>query len=338
MRRAVLAFESRARRSLVKSIHSQQLQHARWFSSAAESNTTTESSSSSSTNNSNSSQQSKTHFGFQDVPEEEKEHLVRGVFDSVAESYDGMNEFMSVGIHRLWKDYFVQSTRVDALARIVRAKNNKENSNREEGLSILDVAGGTGDIAFRMIDAMQCEERAKSSGRDPIHVTVCDINTEMLRVGQRRARERYGLALLDDTQALSFQEGNAQDLVNIQDNSFDLYTIAFGLRNVTDVDKALLEANRVLKPGGRFMCLEFSRIPNPQLQALYDMYSFNVIPAMGEAVANDRASYQYLVESIRKFSDQGTLLKRMEAAGFEQAKYTNMTGGIVAIHEGWKPL
>ena len=160
----------------------------------------------------------------------------------------------------------------------------------------------------------------------------------MLRVGQRRARERYGSSLLDDSKALSFLEGNAQSLVNFSDNSFDLYTIAFGLRNVTDVDMALREACRVLKPGGRFMCLEFSHIPQPQLQALYDMYSFNVIPAMGEAVANDRASYQYLVESIRKFSDQETLVGRMEAAGFEGAKYTNLTGGIVAIHEGWKPL
>lgn len=287
---------------------------------------------------------SSTHFGFQDVNVAEKENLVRGVFDSVAESYDVMNDFMSAGVHRLWKDHFVQSTRVDALARIVRASSTNANASttaateEEEGLKILDVAGGTGDIAFRMMDAMQCLERSKSSGQDPVQVTVCDINTEMLRVGQRRARERYGSSLLDDTKALSFQEGNAQSLVNFEDNSFDLYTIAFGLRNVTDVDMALREACRVLKPGGRFMCLEFSHIPNPQLQSLYDMYSFNVIPAMGEAVANDRASYQYLVESIRKFSDQETLVGRMEAAGMECAKYENLTGGIVAIHEGWKPL
>jgi ubiquinone/menaquinone biosynthesis methyltransferase len=285
------------------------------------------SSTSTTTNDTNS-----THFGFQNVRVEDKEHLVRGVFDSVAESYDVMNDLMSAGIHRVWKDYFVACTRVQSLAPTVR-----RNAESDE-LRILDVAGGTGDIAFRMIDAMQCEERSKSSGRDPVSVTVCDINTEMLRVGQRRARERYGSSLLDETKALSFVEGNAQSLVNIPDNSYDLYTIAFGLRNVTDVDAALREARRVLKPGGRFMCLEFSQLPHPVLQSLYDTYSFHVIPALGEFVANDRASYQYLVESIRKFSDQETLIKRMEGAGLECAKYTNLTGGIVAIHEGWKPL
>lgn len=340
MKRAIIATSSTTARytsnrgnlSLRTSLNSrvllsqQQKQPPRFLSTAIPNN-----------NNKNSSNNSSsTHFGFQNVKTEEKEQLVRGVFDSVAESYDVMNDFMSVGIHRLWKDHFVQSTRVDALAKIVRATEN--GSNNDDGLSILDVAGGTGDIAFRMLDAMQCEERSKSSGQDSVNVTVCDINTEMLRVGQRRARERYGSSLLDDSKALSFQEGNAQSLTNFQDNSFDLYTIAFGLRNVTDVDMALKEACRVLKPGGRFMCLEFSQIPQPQLQALYDMYSFNVIPAMGEAVANDRASYQYLVESIRKFSDQETLVKRMEAAGMEHAKYTNLSGGIVAIHEGWKPL
>ena len=281
-----------------------------------------------------------THFGFQDVKLEEKEHLVRGVFDSVAESYDVMNDVMSVGIHRLWKDYFVETTRVEAMAKAVRRcdafSSSEHNQNHE--LRILDVAGGTGDIAFRMIDTMQCEERSKSSGEDCVSVTVCDINTEMLRVGQKRARERYGSSLIDDTKALSFVEGNAQDLHNFKDNSFDLYTIAFGLRNVTDVDKALEEACRVLKSGGRFMCLEFSQLPHPVLQSMYDAYSFNFIPVMGEMVANDRASYQYLVESIRKFSDQETLVKRMENAGFRCSKYTNLTGGIVAIHEGWKPI
>lgn len=275
--------------------------------------------------------ESSTHFGFRDVKTEEKEGLVRDVFDSVADNYDVMNDFMSAGIHRLWKDHFVASTRVASLAPAVRR-------GQDDELRILDVAGGTGDIAFRMIDGMNCEERAKSSGRDPVSVTVCDINTEMLRVGQKRARERYGSALLDDAKALSFVEGNAQSLVNFEDNSFDLYTIAFGLRNVTDVDAALREGLRVLKPGGRFMCLEFSQLPSPVLQSVYDTYSFNVIPALGEFVANDRASYQYLVESIRKFSDQETLAGRMEQAGFEGAKYTNLTGGIVAIHEGWKPI
>lgn len=192
-------------------------------------------------------------------------------------------------------------------------------------------------MAFRFIDAAECVERSKSSGEDCISVTVCDINPEMLRVGEKRARERFGSSLLDETKALSFVEGNAQSL-QFDDNSFDLYTIAFGLRNVTDVDMALREACRVLKPGGRFMCLEFSQIPDPLLRQIYDTYSFNVIPGLGELVANDRASYQYLVESIRKFSNQEELVSRMKEAGFQEAKYTNLTGGIVAIHEGWKPL
>jgi ubiquinone/menaquinone biosynthesis methyltransferase len=160
----------------------------------------------------------------------------------------------------------------------------------------------------------------------------------MLRVGERRARERYGSALLDESKSLKFQQGNAQDLCDFEDNSFDLYTIAFGLRNVTDVDKALEEARRVLKPGGRFMCLEFSHVPYPVFKEIYDTYSFNVIPIMGEMVANDRDSYQYLVESIRKFSNQDELVKRMQNAGMQQVKYTNLTGGIVALHEGWKDV
>ena len=204
-------------------------------------------------------------------------------------------------------------------------------------LRILDVAGGTGDVAFRFVTAAGCQERSKSSGADPISVTVCDINAEMLRVGEQRARDRFGSDILEGTNALSFVEGNAQNL-EFPDNSFDIYTIAFGLRNVTDVDKALREACRVLKPGGRFMCLEFSQVPDPILRQLYDTYSFNVIPGMGELVTNDRASYQYLVESIRKFSDQEELVNRMQGAGFEMSKYTNLTGGIVALHEGWKPL
>jgi ubiquinone/menaquinone biosynthesis methyltransferase len=159
----------------------------------------------------------------------------------------------------------------------------------------------------------------------------------MLRVGEKRARDRYGLSLLDGTKALSFVKGNAQSL-DFLDNSFDLYSIAFGLRNVTDVEKALREACRVLKPGVQFMCLEFSQVPDPILRQIYDAFSFNVIPGMGELVANDRASYQYLVKSIRKFSDQEELLARMESAGFQLTKNSNLAGGIVAIHEGWKLL
>ena len=150
-------------------------------------------------------------------------------------------------------------------------------------------------VAFRFVDAANAVERAKSSGIDNVSITVCDINTEMLRVGERRARERFGHAILDDSKALAFVQGNAQDLHQFDDNTFDLYTIAFGLRNVTNVDAALTEARRVLKPGGRFMCLEFSQVPDPILRQIYDTYSFNIIPWMGEVVASDRASYQYLV-------------------------------------------
>lgn len=195
----------------------------------------------------------------------------------------------------------------------------------------------TGDVAFRFFEAASCLERAKSSGLDEVSITVCDINPDMLRVGERRARERYGDSVLDDSKALSFKEGNAQELP-FDENTFDIYTIAFGLRNVTDVDMALRDAYRVLKPGGRFMCLEFSQVTNPSLAAIYDQYSFNVIPTIGDLVANDRASYQYLVESIRKFCDQDELNARLEKNGFVGCKYTNFTGGIVAVHEGWKPL
>jgi ubiquinone/menaquinone biosynthesis methyltransferase len=159
----------------------------------------------------------------------------------------------------------------------------------------------------------------------------------MLRVGEKRARDRYGDDLLDQARALRFVLGNAESLP-FDESAFDLYTIAFGLRNVTDVDRALREAARVLKPGGRFMCLEFSQVPNEYLRYAYDQYSFSVIPAMGQVVTGDRDSYQYLVESIRKFSNQQELASRMEAAGMHCVRYTDMTGGIVALHEGWKPL
>jgi ubiquinone/menaquinone biosynthesis methyltransferase len=272
-----------------------------------------------------------THFGFENVKIEEKEGRVREVFENVAESYDVMNDFMSGGLHRMWKDHLLKVSAVPQMAKLARKASNRE-------VRILDVAGGTGDVAFRFVEGAGCQERSKSSGEDPVQVTVCDINAEMLRVGERRARDRFGSALLDESKALSFVEGNAQDLHQFEDNSFDLYTIAFGLRNVTDVDKALREALRVLKPGGRYMCLEFSQVPNEYFRAIYDYYSFNVIPSLGQVVANDRESYQYLVESIRKFSNQAELVARMEKAGMDSVKYTNLTGGIVAIHEGWKPL
>mmetsp|Transcript_39034 Transcript_39034/g.79593 ORF Transcript_39034/g.79593 Transcript_39034/m.79593 type:complete len:357 (-) Transcript_39034:61-1131(-) len=288
---------------------------------------------------------STTHFGYTDVPITEKESKVREVFESVAESYDVMNDLMSAGLHRLWKDELASMTGLGAAAGAVRreaarrrvADGDALESSPLPSINILDVAGGTGDVAFRFIDAAGCVERARSSGRDEVSVTVCDINGEMLRVGERRARERYGNSLLDDSESLHFVQGDAQTLP-FEDETFDLYTIAFGLRNVTDVDKALRDAHRVLKPGGRYLCLEFSHVPNPALSALYDAYSFKVIPTIGDIVAHDRDSYQYLVESIRKFCNQDELKKRMEDAGFENVTYTNMTGGIVAVHGGWKPL
>jgi ubiquinone/menaquinone biosynthesis methyltransferase len=277
----------------------------------------------------------------------------------VADNYDVMNDFMSGGLHRHWKDELLRMTGVKSMAGALRRrgaayafsslddKDGRVGGGKGKGggdvgiplLSILDVAGGTGDVAFRFIDAANCVERAKSSGVDEISVTVCDINPDMLRVGEARARVRYGSDLLDDARSLSFVEGNAQYLP-FDENTFDIYTIAFGLRNVTDVDMALRDAMRVLKPGGRFLCLEFSRVSNdvPLLANVYDAYSFHVIPTLGEVVANDRKSYQYLVESIRKFCSQDELANRMVDAGFDGVTYTNITGGIVAVHEGWKPL
>jgi len=285
-----------------------------------------------------------THFGFESVGVNEKEDRVREVFENVADSYDAMNDVMSGGLHRYWKDRLLDASAVASMAQAIRRQEPCEapadggEEERAGTLRILDVAGGTGDISFRFLEAAGCPERARSSGEDSVSVTVCDINAEMLRVGEARARKKYGGSLITDSKALSFVEGNAQDLHNFGDDSFDLYTIAFGLRNVTDVDKGLKEAYRVLKPGGRFMCLEFSQVADPWLRQLYDGYSFAAIPKMGELIANDRASYQYLVESIRKFSNQEELLARMDDAGFHLTKYTNLTGGIVAIHEGWKPV
>lgn len=284
-------------------------------------------------------QGSTTHFGFENVPIDQKEAKVRSVFQNVAESYDVMNDLMSGGLHRYWKDELLTMTGVGPITTALRAHGNGLSSSHDEQIafSILDVAGGTGDVAFRFLEAAGCPERSKSSGKDPINVTVCDINPDMLRVGERRARERFGNGIIDKSRALTFREGNAQSLP-FDDNSFDVYTIAFGLRNVTDVDMALRDALRVLKPGGRFLCLEFSAVTNPAFATIYDVYSFNVIPKVGEIVANDRASYQYLVESIRKFCNQEELKRRLEKSGFSGCKYTNMTGGIVAVHEGYKPL
>jgi demethylmenaquinone methyltransferase/2-methoxy-6-polyprenyl-1,4-benzoquinol methylase len=241
-----------------------------------------------------------THFGFETVPEGEKAGRVRGVFNSVASKYDVMNDVMSVGIHRLWKDAMM-----DWLA-------------PRPGQRLLDVAGGTGDISFRFL---------KRAGHG--HATVLDLTEPMLIEGRKRAEAERMADSLDwvvgDAMALPFE-----------DNSFDVYTISFGIRNVTRPQDALDEAYRVLKPGGRLMVLEFSQLPNEGMQKLYDLYSFNVIPRMGQLIAGDRDSYQYLVESIRKFPDQETFLRMIRDAGFENAKYRNLSMGIAALHSGWK--
>lgn len=244
--------------------------------------------------------QKKTHFGFEDIPEDEKAGRVHGVFSSVASRYDLMNDLMSAGIHRLWKQALI-----DWMA-------------PRPGMKLLDVAGGTGDIAFRFLD------RLKGNG----HVHVCDMTQAMLDEGARRA-ESQGIEGVDwtcgDAMALPFA-----------DKSFDAYTIAFGIRNVTRIEEALTEAYRVLRPGGRFMCLEFSQIPSPGLQWAYDRYSFNIIPPMGKMITGDADSYQYLVESIRRFPAQDDFAAMIQDAGFGQVKYRNFSMGIAAIHSGWR--
>lgn len=240
-------------------------------------------------------------FGTRDVTPEEKTGLVRDVFDSVADQYDVMNDVMSGGVHRLWKNHLIRRIRPKA------------------GLHYLDVAGGTGDIAFRIGDKVHHDAK----------ITLCDLNWDMLRVGRDRAINQ---GHLDD---YDWVTGNAETLP-LEDNSVDVYTIAFGLRNVTRIDDALKEAHRVLKPGGRFYCLEFSHVKNPAFSAIYDKFSFNIIPKMGEVIAKDRDSYQYLVESIRKFPTQENLKQRLSDAGFTKTSYENLTFGIAAIHFGLK--
>ncbi|WP_209507184.1 MULTISPECIES: bifunctional demethylmenaquinone methyltransferase/2-methoxy-6-polyprenyl-1,4-benzoquinol methylase UbiE [unclassified Ruegeria] len=241
-----------------------------------------------------------THFGFETVREADKAGRVQGVFNSVASKYDVMNDVMSMGIHRVWKDAMM-----DWLA-------------PRPDQRLLDVAGGTGDISFRFL---------KRAGYG--HATVLDLTEPMLVEGRQRA-EADQMA-----DSLNWVVGDAMALP-FEDNTFDVYTISFGIRNVTRPQEALNEAFRVLKPGGRLMVLEFSQLPNDGLQKLYDLYSFNVIPRMGKLIANDYDSYQYLVESIRKFPDQETFLNMVRTAGFENAKFRNLSMGIAALHSGWK--
>ncbi|KAJ6659044.1 hypothetical protein lerEdw1_019346 [Lerista edwardsae] len=289
----------------------------------------------------------KAHFGFQTVSEAEKEEKVYHVFENVAEKYDLMNDSMSLGIHRLWKDILLRQM------------------NPYPGTQLLDVAGGTGDIAFRFINyvssqrehrvqqklkshqnlswqdisSLYQEEERNSLGGS--HVVVCDINKKMLAVGKEKLQH------LGYSQGVSWVVGNAEELP-FSDDSFDVYTIAFGIRNVTHIDQVLQEAYRVLKPGGRFLCLEFSQVSNALLSrclyspaifpphSLYDLYSFQVIPVLGEVIAGDWKSYQYLVESIRRFPAQEEFKEMIEDADFLQVKYQNLSSGIVALHSGFK--
>jgi demethylmenaquinone methyltransferase / 2-methoxy-6-polyprenyl-1,4-benzoquinol methylase len=245
-----------------------------------------------------------TSFGYRNVPEEERQTLVNRVFATVAERYDLMNDLMSGGLHRLWKD--------DLIAALNPPRGDKP-------YRLLDVAGGTGDVAIRY---------ARASGPNATAV-LCDISPEMIEVGRRRARE----AELDDR--ITFAQGNAEALA-FPDRAFDAYSIAFGIRNVTHIDKALSEAFRVLKTGGRFLCLEFSRVEVPILDRIYDFHSFEVIPRLGAIAAGDAVPYRYLVESIRRFPSQGRFAEMIRVAGFERVSYRNLTGGIAAIHSGWK--
>ncbi len=245
-----------------------------------------------------------TTFGFRDVPEAERQGLVNEVFAAVADRYDLMNDLMSGGLHRLWKD--------DLVGWLNPPRNDRS-------FRLLDVAGGTGDVAIRY---------ARASGANATAV-LCDISCEMLDVGRRKVRE----AGFD--QRITLTQGNAEALP-FPDRAFDAYTIAFGIRNVTHMDKALREAFRVLKTGGRFLCLEFSQVQVPILDRLYDFHSFEVIPRLGKLAAGDAEPYRYLVESIRKFPAQERFAAMICEAGFARVSYRNLTGGIAAIHSGWR--
>jgi 2-methoxy-6-polyprenyl-1,4-benzoquinol methylase len=311
-----------------------------------------------------------THFGAAVVPEEDKKGLVGDVFHRVADNYDVMNDLMSAGIHRLWKDSFVaMAGRIvsegawNAAARASRctceagARSPSPpphctpssppphpsalglRSAGDRGTVVLDVAGGTGDIAFRLEDSMR-----RSFIRPAIapRIIVTDINASMLQVGQERAAARAAAAGASTAAAggsapvLEWRVGDAESLAWVPDASVDLYTIAFGIRNCTRVESVLREAHRVLRPGGRFMCLEFSTVSTPVLSTLYEAYSANVIPALGAAVSGDKASYQYLVESIKNFPNQEAFADMIADAGFSGVDYTNFTLGVCAVHTGFK--
>ena len=243
------------------------------------------------------------HFGARQVPLEEKQSLVDDVFHSVARRYDLMNDLMSLGLHRAWKDALVTAV----------------NPPKSLPFALLDIAGGTGDVALRVLDNGGAQTRA----------TVCDINPDMLDIGRERA------AALSLGDAIEFTEANAEALP-FADRSFDAATVAFGIRNVPRIEPALAEAHRVLRIGGRFLCLEFSAVDVPGLDRLYDFYSFNVIPALGRVVAGDAQSYRYLVESIRRFPTAESFAAMLRAAGFARVTFQPMSGGIVTLHSGWR--
>jgi ubiquinone/menaquinone biosynthesis methyltransferase len=251
--------------------------------------------------------ENKTHFGFKEVKIEEKSNLVKEIFSSVAGKYDLMNDLMSLGAHRIWKDKMISEIKINT---------------DSENLNFIDVAGGTGDIAFRICKKMQKEGKNFA-------VKVVDINQEMLDVGHQRSVDKNLFSNLE------FINCDGENL-NFADESFDFFTIAFGIRNFTNIDAGLSEAHRVLKKGGKFICLEFSKVNDYFLQKIYDKYSFNIIPKIGEIILNDRASYQYLVESIRKFPTQENFKNMIENAGFKNVSYQNLTFGCVAIHVGYK--
>jgi len=247
-----------------------------------------------------------THFGFEDVPIEQKQNRVRGVFDSVASQYDIMNDVMSGGLHRLWKNHFVSQLPM------------------REGAHLLDLAGGTGDISFRYL------KRAHENGMK-VKATISDINGSMLAEGQKRALNQN----MSSYGEIEWLQANAEKLP-LPDNSVDAVTIAFGIRNVTHIDRALKEFYRVLKVGSPFYCLEFSPVNKPVLKEIYDAYSFNLIPQFGKMITGDKDSYQYLVESIRKFPTAENFEGMIGEAGFSRTGFDRLTAGVVAIHKGWK--
>eukprot|EP01023_Acetabularia_acetabulum_P040859 TRINITY_DN3967_c0_g1_i6.p1 TRINITY_DN3967_c0_g1~~TRINITY_DN3967_c0_g1_i6.p1 ORF type:complete len:303 (+),score=46.45 TRINITY_DN3967_c0_g1_i6:102-1010(+) len=260
--------------------------------------------------NTNEKEKENIDFGFKSVSKDEKESMVGNVFSNVANKYDVMNDLMSLGVHRLWKNEFVSMVKPFP------------------GMDHLDVAGGTGDIAFRILNKLR---KLEQNGSKQGSVTVADINPQMLQQGKEKAQK---MGISQDA-GLSFVECNAEQLP-MQDESFDAYTIVFGIRNVTNRDQALKEAYRVLRPGGRFLCMEFSPIETPVFKQFYDWYSFNIIPRIGQAVAGDQESYKYLVESIRMFPNKDVFAEMIAQAGFQGVKYSSFTQGIVYVHQGIK--